>query len=215
MTTKHLTVSLLGAALALGLSAPAQAGVDVLLKDATIVGTLSSWGAAAWNGAPIGRCLTENGPWGGRLQAGHDKELDFVSAGFVRKECHLTNAAGWSLGMAPVASVGLWQASGSVTGAKSTWDLAFVPMMRWGRPLSGSTRFDVEFGIGPAWLGDPEIGNRHKSSNYQFSDHVGLGLGSADGHWRVGLAYRHISNADIRTPNNGVDYKGLSLEYRP
>ena len=202
-------------ACALGATAPARASGSVALKDATIAGTLTSWGVAAWRGAPLGGCLADGGPWGSRIQGGKDKELSFVSAGAVRRECHLTDALGFSLEMAPVVSIGHWSASAGSSGAHSAWDMAFVPMMRWKQPLGATMRWDLEFGIGPALLSQSNIGDRVKSTNFQFSDHLGLGLGTADGHWRVGLAYRHVSNADIRSPNNAVDFKGLSLEWRP
>ena len=202
------------AGLALLAAGTAQAG-DVLLKDATIVGTLTSWGVAAWNGAPLGRCLTNEDAFGGRVQGGKDKELKFLSIAAVRRECHLSDVGGFSLEMAPVLSAGRWTASSSTGGATRAWDLAFVPMMRWKQPLGASLRYDLEFGIGPAYLSQSHVGDRVKSTNFQFSDHLGIGLGSADGHWRVGLAYRHVSNADIRSPNNAVDFKGLSLEFQP
>ena len=72
-----------------------------------------------------------------------------------------------------------------------------------------------EFGIGPSYLSESNIGNRQKGSNFQFSDHFGVGVSSADGHWRAGFAFRHISNLSIRTPNNAVDFKGVAIEWTP
>ena len=77
------------------------------------------------------------------------------------------------------------------------------------------TRLDFEFGIGPMYLNQHDIGNRQKSTDFQFSDHFGVGIGSSDGKWRVGFAFRHVSNLDIKDPNNAVDFKGVVLSYRP
>jgi hypothetical protein len=215
-------------------AAPARAG-DMLPKTTTIVGTLASWGVAAWKGAPVGDCLVNgargNDGWGVRVQEGKDKELSLWSLGAVRRDCHLTNVAGFDLDVAPVVSVGRWDAAASsyvvnggpgvplpvivVTPAKTAWDVAFVPMLHWRLPLGETVMLDTEFGIGPAWLSDPQIGTRFKSTNFQFSDHLGLGLSSRDGHWRIEAAYRHVSNADIRKPNNAVDFKGVVFEWKP
>jgi hypothetical protein len=205
----HASRTLVFAASA-AISIPAQAGNDITMKNGAIIGTLASWGIAALRQSPIKVCMTD-GIWGARAQAGHDKELDFASLATVRRDCLLAEASGWQLNVASVASISRWRASSGTTGA---WDIAFVPMLRWKRPLEMNLRVDVEFGIGPAWLSETNIGNRRKSTNFQFSDHLGLGLGDADGRWRAGLAYRHISNAGIRTPNNAVDFKGISLEWQ-
>lgn len=177
----------------------------------------------------MGDCLV-NGPrdgdgWGLRAQEGHDKELKFWSVGAVRRDCHLTQVAGFALDVAPVASVGFWRADATYTPLGSgfvlntphqtTWDVAFVPMLHWKLPLGPSVLLDTEVGIGPAWLNNPEFGTRRKSTNFQFSDHLGIGLATRDGHWRIEYAYRHVSNADIRKPNNAVDFKGLVLEWKP
>jgi len=89
-----------------------------------------------------------------------------------------------------------------------------VPMLYWRAP-AGAVRFDLGFGIGPMLLSEPEIGNRRKGTNFQFSDQFEAGLSSADGRWRVAFAYRHVSNLDISSDNDAVDFKGVALSWRP
>jgi lipid A 3-O-deacylase len=96
-----------------------------------------------------------------------------------------------------------------VAGASSAWDVAVVPLVHWQHPAFAAHKWEVEFGIGPAWLSEVNIGDRQKGSNFQFSDHLGLNLVDGGGQWRVGLQWRHISNADIKKPNNGVNFTGL------
>ena len=217
------------AALTLAGASAAHAG-DMLPKTTTIVGTVASWTVAFLKGAPVGDCLV-NGPssgdgWGLRVQQGKDKELSMWQLGAVRRDCHLTQVAGFDLDVAPVASVGYWEAKATYvpigggayalnTPHQTTWDAAFVPMLHWKLPLGEAVLLDTEVGIGPAWLNNPEFGTRHKSTNFQFSDHLGIGLASRDGHWRIAYAYRHVSNADIQKPNNAVDFKGVVLEWKP
>ncbi len=213
----------LAAALALAAAPAAQAetSTGTALKNTAIAGTVATWAFAFFKGAPFFHCLVEGNAnetqndWGVRLQAGKDSELKFGSAGIERQACALTSVSGFSLDVSPVAAAGYWKADSDSRYQKSAWDVDYVPMMHWRYPVAAQTRVDLEFGIGPAYLSESDIGNRQKGSNFQFSDHFGVGLGSSDGHWRVGFAFRHLSNLSIRTPNNAVDFKGIALEWIP
>jgi len=72
-------------------------------------------------------------------------------------------------------------------------------------------RLDVGFGIGVSYLMDPSVGNRRKSTNFQFSDEFSFGISDGTDTYRVAYQYRHISNAGIGTLNNAVDFSGLTL----
>ena len=208
-------------ALALAAAAPvhAETGAGTALKNTAIAGTIATWTVAALKGAPFFGCLAHgqsgNDAWGGRVAAGKDSELSYESIGVERHECKLTEAGPFSLDLSPVISAGAWQAKSSSLYHHDAWDIALVPMMHWRYPVSEGARLDLEFGIGPAYLSESNIGDRQKGSNFQFSDHFGIGVSSADGHWRAGFAFRHISNLSIRTPNNAVDFKGIALEWTP
>ena len=193
--------------LTLGLSTtPAQAS-DTALKFAAVGGTLFTAAYALWEGSSWDDC----GHSGWRALAGgfKDKELRSEMVGVDGSRCDLTTAGGWNLNWRPEFSATDWQARGDVTGAKNAIDLAATPMFEWDHPLSGAWRFQSRLGIGADWLDHPEIGNRHKSTQYQFADRVGMGVGTET--VRLELVYRHLSNADIKRPNNGVDFKGLVL----
>ena len=215
------TLTLAVVTLALAAAAPAQAetGLGSALKNTAIAGTIATWTVAALKGAPFFSCLDHGTPgndgWGGRFAAGKDSELSYESIGAERHECKLTDVGPFSLDMSPLISAGAWQAKSDSAFSHSAWDVAFVPMMHWRYPVSSGARLDLEFGIGPAYLSESNIGNRQKGSNFQFSDHFGVGVSSADGHWRAGFAFRHISNLSIKTPNNAVDFKGIAIEYTP
>jgi len=217
----RLAAALTLAALALATAAPAHAetGAGSALKNTAIAGTIATWTVAALKGAPFFGCLVDgqagHNAWGGRVAAGKDAELSYESIGAERHECQLTSVSGFALDMSPVISASAWQAKSNSLYSQSAWDVAFVPMMHWRYPVGGGARLDLEFGIGPSYLSESSIGNRLKGSNFQFSDHFGVGVSSADGHWRAGFAFRHISNLSIRTPNNAVDFKGIALEWTP
>lgn len=206
-------------ALVAGTSARAETAAGTALKNTAIVGTVATWAYAFFKGAPFGSCLLNGSStddhWGARVAAGKDAELKYASVGLERHECALTDAGPFSLDVSPVAAVGAWRADSGSQYAHRAWDFSYVPMMHWRTPVSAQTRLDFEFGIGPAYLSEANIGNRQKSTNFQFSDHFGIGLSSADGHWRGGFAFRHISNLSIQTPNRAVDFKGVALEWTP
>ncbi len=53
-----------------------------------------------------------------------------------------------------------------------------------------------------------------KSTEFQFSDELGIGISDASERVRLGYSYRHVSNANIDTPNNNVDFHGFTLTFR-
>ena len=211
---------LLAGVLSLGAAAPAAAESDsgTALKNTAIAGTVLSYTAAFIKGAPVGNCLVHGGghggsEWGVRGQYGKDDELSFGSIGLERRACDLTRMGPFSLDISPVASVGYWNAD-SGPFADHAFDVAYVPMLYWRAP-AGAVRFDLGFGIGPMLLSESDIGTRQKGTNFQFSDQFEAGLSSADGAWRVAFAFRHVSNLDISSHNDAVDFKGVVLSWRP
>ena len=212
-------LSLAAAALLAVPAVHAETGAGSALKNTAIAGTVATWTVAALKGAPFFGCTFHgqagNDAWGGRVSAAKDSELSLETIGVERHECQLTSVSGFSLDMSPEISASAWQAKSDSKYSHSAWDVELVPMMHWRYPVAESTRLDLEFGIGPSYLSESNIGDRQKGSNFQFSDHFGIGISSADGHWRGGFAFRHLSNLSIRTPNNAVDFKGVVLEWTP
>lgn len=97
-------------------------------------------------------------------------------------------------------------------GSAHAWDAAAIPMLHWRVPFTQRMIATLDFGIGVSYLSESNIGMRIKGTNFQFSDHIGIGIEDLIGKWRAGIGYRHISNADISNPNNGVDFVGGSVE---
>jgi hypothetical protein len=202
-------------ALAVAMPASAETGAGTFQKDVAIIGTVATYAVALVKGGPVGSCLAHPGPgWGVRAQAGWDHELSLYQVGAEGRNCELSKVEGFSLDMSSVASLGLWTAD-SGPGTHTAVDVAYVPMLHWRAPASGQLRVDLEFGIGPMLLSDPNVGYRLKGTNFQFSDQFGIGIGSTDGKWRVGYAFRHVSNLDISANNDAVDFSGIVFSYRP
>ena len=155
----------------------------------------------------------ESGPARPAFRATKDRELRAASLGWRLGECTAwrSQALALALQLAPRLQLGAWQARQGEP--RRLVDAAFIPALRWdlGSPAAG-LRLDLELGIGAGLISHSRIGERQKSTNFQFFDVMGLGLRSADSRWRLSLDYRHVSNADIRKPNQAVDFIGLSVE---
>lgn len=74
----------------------------------------------------------------------------------------------------------------------------------------------AEFGVGinllshTKLLEDPDF-----STAFQFGELLGAGLRfGARGAWEVGVRVQHISNGDIKLPNDGLTYGSLRVAYR-
>ena len=77
-------------------------------------------------------------------------------------------------------------------------------------PLQGM-KLDATFGIGVSYLTETSIGSREKSTAFQFSDELSLGVSDNTETFRLAWQYRHISNLGIKNPNNPVDFRGVTL----
>lgn len=209
--------SVLGSALvtlAVTTGAPTAAfASDTGLKNASVAGTLGTWAYALMAGAQLFNCE----PQGIALRAstGKDDELKSTTIGLAKGECSLKKGDTWALSYLPMLLVTDWRGDSDSVYKRSAIDVAFVPMLRWKTiGLTPALELDLELGIGPAWLSETKIGDREKSTKFQFSDHLGFGIGDPKGQWRLGLAYRHVSNGDIKSPNRAVDFKGVSFEWK-
>ena len=95
-------------------------------------------------------------------------------------------------------------------------DVSLTPVLRVQRDASlssGVTPF-AEAGIGAHLLSDTRLGVRVFSTAFQFGSHIGLGLGFGErGQYELSYRYQHLSNADIKQPNDGLDLHLLRLGY--
>ncbi|WP_019936279.1 acyloxyacyl hydrolase [Bordetella sp. FB-8] len=124
-----------------------------------------------------------------------------------------TYSFGGSLGrvdLTPEIGVAYWQAHGRQQ-PSSVWQLSAIPMFRWW--LGASQRFYVEAGIGPTVFSHTAFADKHYSTAFQFGDHIGMGY-LLDRHSRVGMRFSHFSNADIKTPNPGMDVIQATYTYQ-
>lgn len=198
----------LGLCLVLALPVPARAQERPLLY-AAIWGSLASYGVALFHHDAFQR----------RLRPGHeaqvlaDRELNAFAVGLSFVDCEVPRWAGpVGLRFDPLVLGAQWSANAG-QGASVAWELAGLPRVQHVLPL-GPVKLDLQLAVGPAFLSESEVGTRRKSTRFQFSDEVGLGLSDAAGRVRVGWLFRHLSNAGIARPNNPVDFYGAVVDVR-
>jgi len=190
-----------------------EGGRHIVPKQAAILGTSATWAYLLLKGTSITNCERK----GVNLRAEHgvDAELSINAVGGYTHKCLLREWSGLKLSYTPMVNITHWSGDPSSQFARTSYDVAFVPMIRFEpRLLWLPMRLDFEIGVGPALMEQTSIGNRVKSTHFQFSDHFGIGVSGMDRDWRLGFAFRHVSNLNLISPNNGVNFFGASFEIK-
>lgn len=109
------------------------------------------------------------------------------------------------------ASVGRWKGESDLIHQQVQWatQIGLTPVMRW-QP-SVNVHWFVEAGIGLNVVA-PLYRRRSKrfSTAFNFGDHVGAGWRFGDaGQHEVAFRIQHFSNADIKLPNPGENFRQL------
>lgn len=191
----------------------AHADRHIPYKQGAIFGAVITWGYALFAGLPLTDCRDRGLHLRGEY--GVDAEISISSLGLYKHDCLLKDSDIGRLSYTPMLNLTHWSGDSTSSFSRSTFDIAAVPMIRWSPKLqSWPVRLDVEFGVGVALLADPSIGNRLKTTSFQFSDHSGFGISNHSESWRLGFAFRHLSNLNLGIPNNGANFFGGSLEVR-
>ena len=101
-----------------------------------------------------------------------------------------------------------WQDSNNT--ADNITAFTISPVVSW--KVAGTQQpLYLEAGIGGSYFDKTRIGNRRLSTQFQFEDRVSLSWQySKDSLARVSFGYTHYSNADIKQPNDGLDFFWLN-----
>ena len=118
------------------------------------------------------------------------------------------------LDLAIEASLGHWVGRRSDLPASSLNDLSVVPVFRFYPDGRDAGVYFFEAGIGAHLLSRTAIDEgRRFSTALQFGDMVGVGWRpNPPSHWELGLRVEHVSNADIKKPNDGVTFYQLRVQ---
>jgi lipid A 3-O-deacylase len=94
-------------------------------------------------------------------------------------------------------------------GRGNVWQFIATPMLRWWI----TDHFYVEGGVGPSVFTHTQFADKNISTAFQFADQIGLGFQLTKNN-RLGLRYSHFSNANIKTPNPGLDITQITYTYQ-
>jgi lipid A 3-O-deacylase len=118
----------------------------------------------------------------------------------------------WHVGGFWDAGVGYWQRDALPGQTKDLFEIGVTPVFRVQQnDLKGPY---LEGGVGAHLLSHSSLGNAEFSTAFQFGSHLGIG-------YRFGTrraldlsySYQHLSNADIKKPNNGINFHEIRLQY--
>ena len=106
------------------------------------------------------------------------------------------------------AAVNYWQNSNNASDDLAA--LTISPILAW-QLTEGARPLYLEAGIGGSYFEQTHLSNRRLSTQFQFEDRIGLSWQySSSSDARITLSYFHYSNADIKRPNDGLDFFTLS-----
>ena len=126
------------------------------------------------------------------------------------------NDGAWYVGGYWDLELGYMESDHSKSENDNLFDLGLTPVFRMQRDASLSSGVSpyAEAGIGPHLLSETRLGNRKFSTAFQFSALIGFGLGFGDkGKYELSYRLQHLSNANINTPNQGMDLHMIRLGY--
>ena len=101
-------------------------------------------------------------------------------------------------------------AFGQVAPSPKNVQLGITPVLEWQlNGLPGSPM--IETGLSGNWLSRTEHTERQISTHFQFGEVLGVAVKIAD--WQIGARYQHLSNGDIKQPNNGYNFFNVVVKY--
>ena len=106
---------------------------------------------------------------------------------------------------------GYWEVGAGVWDNKdeSTADVFATPVFRFERE-----RFYVEAAVGFHLVQTHISAHRTFSTAFQFGDHLGAGMRFGPGRrYDLGLRVQHLSNGGVRSPNPGINFLLVRLQY--
>jgi hypothetical protein len=131
-------------------------------------------------------------------------QWDWDRRWFEGKEWHVGGF--WDVG------VGYWQRDALPGQNENLVEIGVTPVFRLQQnDLKGPY---VEAGVGAYLLSRTSLGDKHFSTSYQFGSHLGVGYRfGARRAFDLSYSYQHLSNADIKKPNDGIDFQQIRLQY--
>ncbi|MBI4195466.1 MAG: acyloxyacyl hydrolase [Betaproteobacteria bacterium] len=119
----------------------------------------------------------------------------------------------WHLGGYWDLAVGYWHRSAPPGFNDDITEIGLTPVFRLQQnDLRGPY---LEGAIGFHLLSRTSLGDKRFSTQFQFGDHLGLGVRfGPGGRYDFGYRFQHLSNAGIKKPNNGIEFHQIRFQYR-
>ncbi len=115
------------------------------------------------------------------------------------------------------ASLGSWRGYKPDANNQTITDIGITPVFRLAQKVGSGMMPYLEGGLLGMHLISPTsiYSGRNFSTAFQFGHTVGFGVSLGE-HRQFDLGYRfqHLSNGNIKKPNNGVDFNQIHLAYR-
>ncbi|WP_027815059.1 acyloxyacyl hydrolase [Paraburkholderia bannensis] len=107
-----------------------------------------------------------------------------------------------------------WKLDELAASQPNIWEFGVTPVFRFIKD-SGWIRPFIEAGVGIRVLTHVELTpDRTMSTAFQFADMVGIGAQFGEHqNYQAGFRFQHISNADIKTPNPGLNFSQIYVQY--
>jgi lipid A 3-O-deacylase len=112
--------------------------------------------------------------------------------------------------------LGYWDNTSDDAPSADVWDLGITPILQLQPQAQGSVWAYVEIGSGAHLISEKRVTQRRElGGHFQFGSHLGLGVRFGDhGRYDVALRIQHISNARLKSPNDGINFASLRFAYR-
>ncbi|MDY0136328.1 MAG: acyloxyacyl hydrolase [Thiomicrospira sp.] len=211
-------ISLLLSAPFIGLSLPAHSAsqdTDHTLSQLAIGGALLSWLHAYLSNDQALRYAIDLDPHQHRLGTsyGHFSADSHYTGLYYAKPSQqaLISQDYFDLNAHWEVDLAYWQSRLTQPKSKDGYTFSVTPVLSYRLTRVALTPY-LETGIGLAYISNSTMENIDKSTNFQFTEILGVGVQLAD--WRLGYRYRHISNAGISLPNNATDIHSVHLSYQ-
>ncbi len=151
---------------------------------------------------------------GTAVEAGRGNSTDMGQIGLIRQwDRQWFTDGDWFLGGYWEASVGRWKSDSA--GGKTIWDIGLTPVFRLQPKANVGLRPYIEGAVGAHYISDSQVdASRDMGSNFQFGSHLSVGLVfGGKGQFDLGYRYQHLSNANLESPNPGINFQQVRLAY--
>jgi lipid A 3-O-deacylase len=116
---------------------------------------------------------------------------------------------GWHLGGYWDLSAARWERDPS---ADSLSEIGLTPVFRV--QTDGLRGAYLEGGVGAHLLSSTRLDDKSFGSAFQFAEHLGFGYRfGVSGAYDLGYRFQHISNGNIKDPNDGINFHQIRLQY--